>query len=333
MKRAVRVLLLLIVLVYSTPTVTAQLGITFSTDTLRLGDVRPCLGARDSFYLVNTGTRDVPSPGVSFIPGFRVEAENDNNILVGESRKIFVTFIGNSVVQSYTSRYLLNVSIQGESSSDTIWILARRLSGRCCVFRVDTIRGFAGDDVAIRIMQDSTQVGTYLSDVVSTMHIGFDSTTVVPVGSRPQMIDETNGSFTIRVNLLNENGVLATVPARMALGNAIRSEARIVWHSNSDIRLIDTTYAGPVELLGVCLDKGNRLFNPNARSANVWALAGFINVESRSESNDPVYVYDVQGRVIDFTDAAPGIIVTIPCIRGAYFVKVGDQRARLVLVP
>lgn len=333
MKLADRVLILVIVLVLGAPIATAQLRIQFSVDTLRLGDVGPCLGARDSFYLINSGTRDVPSPGVSVIPGFRVEAETDDNIVVGESRKIYATFIGNAVVQSYSSRYILNVTIQGESSSDTVLIQARRLAGRCCVFRVDTIKGRAGDEVSIRILQDSTQPGTYLSDMTSTMHVGFDPTTLVPMGVIPQMIDRENGAFTIRVRLRDDNGVLASVPARMTLGEVIRSEARIVWHSNSDIRLIDTTYAGPVELLGVCLDKGERLFDPNNRSIRVIVGDGVINVESHHDSNEVVAVHDLHGRVVETTVVAPGAVVAIRCLRGAYLVRVGGQRSRMVLVP
>lgn len=330
MQRVLRAVAVLIVMACCATHVHAQLSIRFSLDTMRFGDIGPCLGARDSFDLINTGTRIVPSPGSYVMPGFRVDAENDNNILPGESRKMYVTFIGNAVVQTYTSRYLLNVTIQGESSSDTLWVLARRLAGRCCVFRVDTIRGYAGENVEIRLLQDSTSAGVFLSDVTSTMNVRFDPTTVVPTGTSPQVIDRKIGEVTFSVRLRNDNGVLASIPARLTLGTSISSEARIAWHSNSDIRVIDTTYAGPVDLLGVCTDDRNRLFDPLASVPRIWIWQGALYVEAFTSTSVPVEVFDVNGRSVLSIHAAAHGITSAQLDRGVYIVRYGDRTKSVI---
>lgn len=330
MQRVVGAAVALVVMACCATHIHAQLSIRFSLDTMRLGDIGPCLGARDSFYLVNTGTRIVPSPGSTIIPGFRVDAENDSNILPGESRTMYVTFIGNAVVQSYTSRYLLNMTIQGESSSDTLWILARRLAGRCCVFRVDTIRGYAGDNVEIRLLQDSTSPGVFLSDVTSTMNVRFDPTTVVPTGTAPQVIDRKTGEVTFSVQLRNDDGVLASIPARLTLGTLITSEARIAWHSNSDIRVIDTTYAGPVDLLGVCTDERPRLFDPQAPIPRIWTGQRALYVETITPTDLPIHVFDVNGRAVLTIDASKPGIARVQVDRGVYFVRCGGRTMSVI---
>ncbi|MBC8125477.1 MAG: hypothetical protein H7X70_07050 [Candidatus Kapabacteria bacterium] len=333
MTRTIRVLILLFALTLVAVQVQAQVSIRFNIDSLDLGSVPPCLGARDSFSLINDGTRVVPSPGASVIPGFRVEAENDSNILPGETRKMYVTFIGNTSVRSYYSRYFINPTFQGESSADTVWFRAERIAGRCCIFRIDTIRGAAGDDVSIRIMQDSTPVGTYLADVSSTMNIGYDASTIVPTGLIPQAIAQQQGSFTIAVKLRNDNGVLASIPARLTLGRVVFSEVLIVWHSNSDIRVLDTTYAGPVELSGVCQDGRDRLFDPDGIGPRVRVEEGSIFVMRDDAIADPVSVFDYTGTLIFRSSAHDPISVVIPCSRGHYFVSMNGRRSVRVFVP
>jgi len=330
MARRTRVYGVLLVLVFSAVSLSAQLRIRFTADTMRFGDIGPCLGARDSFEIINTGTRVVPSPGTRIIPGFRVEAENDNNILPGESRTIYVTFIGNAVVQSYAEVYDVTVRIQGEVSSDSLWIFARRAAGRCCVFRIDTIRGFAGDQVEIRVIQDSTASGVFLADVSSTMNVRYDPTTVVPTGTSPEVIAQKTGEVTFSVRLRNDNGVLASIPARLTLGTSINSEARIAWHSNSDIRVIDTTYAGPVELLGVCRDSGERLFDPQAALPLIWVWQRVLCIERVSTTSPDVHVYDVQGRCLFTVPPSSAGTTRLPLDSGVYLVRCGTKTTRVV---
>lgn len=312
--------------------VSAQLRIEFSVDTMRLGDIPACLGARDSFLLSNTGTRTVPSPGLSIIPGFRVEAAIDDNILPGESRTMYVTFIGNTIVQSYASRYLLNVTIQGESSADTLWIFARRTSGRCCVFRIDTIRGKAGDVASIRIRQDSTQQGAFLSDVTTTMNIAYDVSTLVPLGATPEMIDRKSGNFTVRLTLSDNNAVLAEIPAVLTLGSVAKSEARIAWHSNSDARVTDTTYSGPVELIGICRDKGVRLFDPLSKPATITSSADGLHVSIDSISETRLQVFDIRGLLLTTILRVGSFEYDVSCSRGLYVVVVNGHPLS-VMVP
>ena len=333
MTRIIRVLTFLFALTLAVVQGSAQVSIRFSVDSLSLGKVQPCMGARDSFELINDGTRVVPSPAVSVIHGFRIEAESDSNILPGELRKMYVTFIGNTSVQSYYSRYVVNPTFQAESSADTVWFRAERVAGRCCIFRVDTIRGAAGDDVEMRIMQDSTLTGTNLADVSSTMNIGYDASVVVPTGSIPQVIAQQQGAFTIAVNLRNDNGVLASIPARLTLGRKIFSEARIVWHSNSDVRVLDTTYAGPVELLGVCKDGGDRLFEPSGVAPRVFVESESIVVAFADTQSESVSIFDSTGSLVTTVSSTGQEITEIPCSRGLYFVVISGHRSIRVLVP
>jgi len=318
----IRVVLLCVLQTAISGYASAQLRVEFSADTMRLGDIPACLGARDSFLLINSGTRTIPSPGLSTIPGFRVEAASDDNILPGEFRTMYVTFIGNTSVQSYASRYLLNVTIQGESSADTLWIFARRASGRCCVFRIDTIRGSAGDVASIRIRQDSTQQGAFLSDVTTTMNIVYDVTTLVPRGATPEMIDRKSGNFTVRLTLSDTNAVLAEIPAVLTLGSVAKSEARIAWHSNSDARVTDTTYSGPVELIGICVDKGVRLFDPSARPATITTSADGLHISVESISETRLQVFDIRGLLLSTLAQVGPFECEVPCGRGVYVIVV-----------
>ncbi len=308
----------------------AQLAIQFSKDTINLGAVAPCVGARDSFLLVNIGTRVVPSPGLRIVPGFRVEAANEDNIAPGESRTIYVTFVGNAVVGSYSSLYIVNVTLAGESSTDTMHLIAERKPGPCCVFRIDTVTGRPGDAKAIVLRQDSTQAGVFLSDVVSTFVIDFDETMVVPQQLPACVVARTTRSVTVRTSLLDGNGVLCSIPIRLTLGSLAESTLRIGSRNHSDVRVLDAVYPGAALLDGICIDPKQRFFDATVQLIAARVTEGGIAVAASHESCI-VSIIDASGRRVNETTLAAHEEHFVPLPRGLYCVR-AREFSRVLLV-
>lgn len=336
-RRVIRVATFIAIMACMSSVSSAQLSIALNKDSILMGDVPACGGALDSFLLINNGTLVVPSPGVSAINGFRVEAQNDNNILPGESRLMYVYFTGDASVPSYSSRYFLNVRVSGEMASAFIWLLARRLPGKCCVFRIDTITGVPGTQSALRLIQDSVPAKSFMSDVTSTFQIEYDATMFVPSAVAPETINQSQGVVTVRVNLRNENGVLVSIPGTIVLGKSVVGRARIAWISHSDARVTDTTYPGAILLEGVCSDPRSRLFDTFTTLPSIRVVAGGITLGIPPEGGiRKIYISDLLGRIINVhtvTSTSNSTDQFISCSPGLYIISNEFGYSRTAFIP
>lgn len=320
-------------LAFAFTSASAQLGISFSADTLDLGDVKPCSSARDSFWLENTGTLIVPSPAVSNVTGFRVIAETSTNIVPGERRKMYVEFNGNISRPFYRTPYILNVNAGGQSASDTVWLFARRLTGNCCVFVIDTIQGMAGQNASIIVRQDSTSPSVAISGIVVTMEIEYNPTILVPKNYPGSTLQRENGRFTFQATLSNSNTVLFELPCTVTLGDAVQSAMRPGNIAVSDVNLIFDSYESACTITGVCKEPTSRLFNPFASKSSFNAVIHSGSVIVTMTGNSPelavISVYDVYGRTIlrreeVFTTGTPQQFA-LPALASVYFLQINSQ--------
>lgn len=302
----VRLFILVAVAVAGTIGVRAQLDIELSRDTMDFGIIGPCETVVDSFDLVNTGTRIVPSPGRTVLPGFTIDPVSDNNIMPGERRRMYVTFTGTSAQAFYVRPHIVIFTNGSEMVADTIWLIARTEKGRCCVFAADSMEAMTGDRIVVSVRQDSTRLRADLRNVTFTMKLAWDSTILVADGRLPDEISRTKGTVIVRGSLLSGNGPVLDMPFRAVLGRAPSSPVRIVWYSLSDANVTVTSYDGVVRLMDICNDPVDRLFDP------LHLL------------RDPVVTTRSDGRIdIDVVDAAPvPREVVVADIRGAVIATV-----------
>lgn len=333
MKRNIVIIGVVCCLAFAFTSASAQLGISFSADTLDLGDVKPCSTARDSFWLENTGTLIVPSPAVSNVTGFRIVAETFTNIVPGERRKMYVEFNGNVSRPFYRTPYILNVNAGGQSASDTVWLFARRLTGNCCVFVIDTIWGKAGETSSIVIRQDSTSPSVNINSIDVTMEIRYNPSVLVPKQYPANTLLREIGRFAFQSTLSNTNNVLFELPCTLTLGDAVESSIQPVNVVVSDINLIYDSYESACNITGVCQNPTSRLFNPFASRSRFNAVihsgSVVVTMTGSSPESAVVSVYDLYGRTIlrreeVFTPSTPqqfGILSPA----SLYFVQINSQ--------
>jgi hypothetical protein len=280
----------------------SQLRVTFSVDTVDMGNVQPCSIAKDSFWLENIGTLIIPSPASSTVLGFRVTAETFTNIVPGEKRKMFVEFTGNTSRPSYRTPYILNVNAGGENTSDTVWLLAKRLPGNCCVFTIDTIRGRAGEPSALVVRQDSTSLNVSIGDVEVLIDVTYNPTSLVPTRYSSSTVNIGNGSFSFRTTLNNSDTILYELPCIITLGNA--AESPILANSmvllNTDI--VVSSYPSLCTVTDVCHSLRSRLFDPSVIFPvfSVSSHSGRILVTKNGSdaSMHTVTMIDMRGRMV-----------------------------------
>lgn len=309
---------------------TAQLRFTFSRDTIDLGSLGPCEDSIAVFDIVNTGTEIIAAPDTSRITGFVVWTADASNIAPGERRQYFVRFTGTTSRPVYRTQHIITLTISGRSASDTMLLIARRLPGRCCVLRVDSLAARPGDRVDVVIHQDSTPARADLSAVQITMAIAYDPTSLVPDANVPGEIDRTTGTITLRVPLRDDDGPVATIPCTAVLGRVVTTPLGIDWYSLSVSGLNETTYGGSFTVLGVCRDGGRaRGFDPTVASTLRMRQQGAM-LELECDAPMRVDVVDVTGRVVDAA-TVHGMHTVGPLSRGMYIVR-GDASQRSFLV-
>lgn len=297
----VRLSILVAIAVVGAIDVRAQLDVELSRDTIDFGIIGPCETAVDSFDLVNTGTRIVPSPDRTIIPGFTIDPVSDKNIIPGERRRMYVTFTGTSAQALYVRPHIVVFTNGSETVADTVWLIARTEKGRCCVFAADSMDAMVGERITVSVRQDSTRLRADLSNVTFTMKLAWDSTILVAEGRLPDEVSRTKGTVIVRGSLRSGNGSVLDMPFRAVLGRAPSSPVRIVWYSLSDANVTMTSYDGIVRLTDICNDPVDRLFDP------LYLL------------RNPVVTARGDGRIdIDVADAAPiSRDVIIADVRGA----------------
>lgn len=339
---AVRLFILAAVAVAGTVGVRAQLDIELSRDTIDFGVIGPCETAMDSFDLVNTGTRIIPSPGRTVLPGFTIDPVSDKNIMPGERRRMYVTFTGTSAQALYIRPHIVIFTNGSEMVADTVWLIARTEKGRCCVFAADSMDAKTGDRIVVSIRQDSTRPRADLRNVTFTMKLAWDSTILVAEGRLPDEVGRTKGTVIVRGNMRAGNGPVLDMPFRAVLGRAPSSPVRIVWYSLSDANVTVTSYDGIVRLTDICNDPVDRLFDPLSLLRNpVVTVRGDgridINVADAAPVARDVIIADVRGAVIaTLTIPAQytGTLTTATIPRGLVLVRVqGHGTSSLLIVP
>lgn len=338
----VRLFILAAVAVAGTIGVRAQLDIELSRDTIDFGIIGPCETAVDSFDLVNTGTRIVPSPGRTVLPGFTIDPVSDKNIMPGERRRMHVTFTGTSAQAFYVRPHIVIFTNGSETVADTVWLIARTEKGRCCVFAADSMEAMTGDRIVVSVRQDSTRPRADLSNVTFTMKLAWDSTILVPEGRLPDEVSRTKGAVIVRGSLLSGDGPVLDMPFRAVLGRAPSSPVRIVWYSLSDANVTVTSYDGIVRLMDICNDPVDRLFDPLHRLGNPVVTTkgdGRIDIAVADTAPVPreVFVADLRGAIIA-TLIIParftGTLTTAAVPPGLVLVRVqGHGTSSLLILP
>jgi len=281
----------------------AQLSFSFSADSLNLGDVFPCSAARDSFWVTNAGVYIIPSPAVSNVSGFTVTADSPANIVPGERRKLYVEFNGNISRPFYRTPYIMTIRVSNQTASDTIWLIARRLPGNCCVFVIDTVKGAAGEPASIVVRQDRTSPGVNITGIELAMELLYNPTVLVPRSYPSQVTMKNVGSVSFRVPLLNSDGILFEMPCTITLGNEDSSRLGPKWFGVTDGNVTHETYSSKCIVTGVCLKPIARLFDPTKalQRVSVSANSHSINVRFTGNSYSPsvVAIYSVTGGKVD----------------------------------
>lgn len=311
---------------------TAQLQFTFTRDTIDVGTVGPCEDTTATFELVNTGTETFAAPDTSRISGFLVWTDDASNVGPGERRRYFIRFTGNTSRPVWRTLHIITLTISGQSASDTLLVIGRRLAGRCCVLRVDSLAARPGERVRIVVHQDSTPARADLSNVTVTMAIAFDPTTLVPDADIDGVVARSEGIVTIRASLRSDDGPIATIPCTAVLGRTITSPLGIDWYSVSVPGLNETTYAGSFTVLDVCRDGGRvRGFDPIALDPlRIVAKGAMIDIDGNARGE--YTVADLTGRVIA-RGHVNGAASVGPFDRGCYIVRVdASHRSFLVYV-
>jgi hypothetical protein len=282
-----------------------SLAIRFSRNVIDFGVVRDCGDVVDTFAIVNEGTAVAGTPAGRFVNGFEITPERPDNIMPGESRIMFVRFIGTTSGSPYSTLATFTFLGQGQSDLDTIRLRASRSNAPCLHFVIDDISARPGERANLVLRQDSVPPGVDLSSVYAVVTIVYDPSVFIP-DSVDGVRSRIKGQIIVEGSLLAQNGTLITVPGTVVLGRAERSAVRIRAYSLSDPAVRATVDDGTLTVEGVCAEQGGRSFDPLPPVARIMARGG--EFELRAEVSVPsstIVINDMTGREAARIDVPP----------------------------